>query len=112
MNRSISMRKKQSSKFGAFNPRVLLALILCSIGASLAYAALTIQLVPGTAVLLDQSASTTSGNGGNTSSTSTMTNIFSPPTFVDYKRIGTEPVVKVDRYPYPLDRKRVVWGKR
>src|SRR3954451_627359 len=57
------------------------------------------ELVPETAVLLDQAATGTSGNGGNTSSTSTMTNIFSPPTYVDYKRIGTEPVVKVDRYP-------------
>src|ERR671933_107626 len=60
------------------------------------------ELVPGTAILLNQTASTTSGNGGNTSSTSTMTNIFSPPTFVDYKRIGTEPVVRVDKYPYPV----------
>jgi hypothetical protein len=95
------MKKNKSHESGAFNLRVILAFVLCSIGASLAVAALTIQLVPGTAVLLDQSASTTSGNGGNTSSTSTMTNIFSPPTFVDYKRIGTEPVVTVDRYPYP-----------
>ncbi|MCA1554755.1 MAG: hypothetical protein LC737_10290, partial [Chloroflexi bacterium] len=31
-----------------------------------------------------------------------MTNIFSPPTYVDYKRRGTEPVVTVDRYAYPV----------
>jgi hypothetical protein len=93
------MRTKQFSESGAFNLRAILAFFLFSIGASLAVAALTIELVPGTAVLLSQS-STTSGNGGNTSSTSTMTNIFSPPTFVDYKRIGTEPVVAIDRWPY------------
>jgi hypothetical protein len=85
--------KKNNFKF-----RVLFGSILFVVGATLAVAALTIELVPGTAVLLSQS-STSSGNGGNTSSTSTMTNIFSPPTFVDYKRIGTEPVVAVDRYP-------------
>ncbi len=57
-------------------------------------------LVPGTGVLLDQSSATTSGGTGSTSSTSTMTNIFAPPAYVDYKRAGTEPVVTVDRYPY------------
>src|SRR3982750_1853750 len=106
------MKQRRTPESGASKPRVIMALVLFLIGASLGAASLVYPLVPGTAVLLDQSASTTSGNGGNTSSTSTMTNIFSPPTFVDYKRIGTEPVVKVDRYPYPLDRKRVVWGKR
>src|SRR5436305_2735974 len=56
-------------------------------------------LLPGTGILLDQSGTTSSG-GGATSSTSTMTNIFSPPAYVDYKRTGSEPVVTVDRYPY------------
>src|SRR5436309_11931525 len=53
-------------------------------------------LVPGTAVLLSQ----TSGNGGNTSSTTSSTNIFSPSAYVDYKRFGGEPTVVVDRYPF------------
>src|SRR2546421_9503285 len=60
------------------------------------------ELLPGTAILLNQSAIGSSGNGGNTSSTSSSTSIFSPPTFVDYKRIGTEPVVRVDKYSYPV----------
>lgn len=57
------------------------------------------ELVPGTNVLLSQSDS--SGNGGNTSSTSSRTNIFSPAAYVDYKRFGGEPTVTVDRYPFP-----------
>ncbi|PYL47508.1 MAG: hypothetical protein DMF40_08240, partial [Verrucomicrobia bacterium] len=94
------MQKNTSSRSGAFNPRVFLAFILFSIGASLAVAAvLNVQLVPGTAVLLDQS--TSSGNGGNAKSTSSSTNIFSPAAFVDYKRFGGEPTVVVDRYPFP-----------
>src|SRR5947208_15566868 len=56
-------------------------------------------LLPGTGILLDQSGTTSSG-GGATSSTSTMTNIFAPPAYVDYKRTGTERGVTVDRYPY------------
>src|SRR2546423_605514 len=97
------MKKRSSSESGGGKLRIFIGLILFVIGASLAAASLTIELVPGTAVLLSQSGSSiTSGNGGNTSSTSTMTNIFSPPTFVDYKRIGTEPVVRVDKYPYPV----------
>src|SRR5881392_2371234 len=93
------MRKNRSSDSGAFNPRVFLAFILFSIAASLAVAAvLNVQLVPGTAVLLNQS--TTSGNGGNAKSTSSSTNIFSPAAFVDYKRFGGEPTVVVDRYPF------------
>src|SRR6184192_3414854 len=93
------MQKNTSSRSGAFNPRVFLAFILFSIGASLAVAAvLNIQLVPGTAVLLNQS--TGSGSGGNVKSTSSSTNIFSPAAFVDYKRIGGEPTVVVDRYPF------------
>src|SRR5438132_12165907 len=95
-----SYAKNTSSRSGAFNPRLFLAFILLSIGASLAVAAiLNVQLVPGTAVLLDQS--TSSGNGGNAKSTSSSTNIFSPAAFVDYKRFGGEPSVGVDRYPFP-----------
>src|SRR5947209_7269806 len=56
------------------------------------------ELVPGTAILLDQSSG--SGSGGNSTSTSSSTNIFSPAAFVDYKRFGGEPTVVVDRYPY------------
>jgi hypothetical protein len=89
------MKKNQSREFGAFTPRIILAFILCSIGASLAIAAVLTELVPGTAVLLNQS-----GNGGNSTSTSSSTNIFSPAAFVDYKRFGGEPTVVVDRYPF------------
>src|SRR5213592_5327247 len=93
------MQKNKSPEAGAFSPRLLLAFLLFSIGASLAVAAvLNVQLVPGTAVLLDQS--TSSGNGGNAKSTSSSTNIFSPAAFVDYKRFGGEPTVVVDRYPF------------
>lgn len=78
----------------------LSALLLAPVGSTQQEAT---ELLPGTAVLISQSGSSvTSGNGGNTSSTSTMTNIFSPPAYVDYKRTGTEPVVKVDRYPFPV----------
>src|SRR5919201_3459286 len=56
------------------------------------------ELVPGTAVLLDQSSG--SGSGGNGTSTSSSTNIFSPAAYVDYKRFGGEPTVVVDRYPF------------
>jgi hypothetical protein len=56
------------------------------------------ELVPGTAILLDQS--TGSGSGGNTKTVSSSTNIFAPATFVDYKRFGGEPTVIVDRYPF------------
>jgi hypothetical protein len=94
------MKKKQSFKSRAFNPRVFLAFILCSIGASLAIAAVVTELVPGTAVLLNQSGGG-GGNGGNTSSTTSKTNIFSPSSYVDYKRLGGEPTVIVDRYPFP-----------
>ena len=57
-----------------------------------------IQLLPGTAVLLDQSSG--SGSGGNATSTTSSTNIFSPAAFVDYKRFGGEPTAVVDRYPF------------
>jgi hypothetical protein len=40
------------------------------------------------------------GSGGQTSSTSSATNTFSPATYVDYKRIGGEPTIAVDRYPF------------
>jgi hypothetical protein len=56
------------------------------------------ELVPGTAVLLSQSGS--SGNGGNTSSTTSKTTIFAPSAYVDYKRLGGEPTVVIDRYPF------------
>jgi hypothetical protein len=56
------------------------------------------ELLPGTAILLDQSSG--SGSGGNATSTSNSTNIFSPAAFVDYKRFGGEPTVVVDRYPF------------
>ncbi|TMJ04438.1 MAG: hypothetical protein E6H01_04130, partial [Bacillati bacterium ANGP1] len=56
-----------------------------------------IELIPNTAILLDQSSG--SGSGGNATSTSS-TNIFSPAAFVDYKRFGGEPTVVVDRYPF------------
>src|SRR5439155_24006001 len=94
------MRKNKSPEAGAFSPRLLLAFLLYSIGASLTLAAvLNVQLVPGTAVLLNQS--TSSGSGGNAKSTSSSTNIFSPAAFVDYKRFGGEPTVVIDRYPFP-----------
>src|SRR5204862_396350 len=53
-------------------------------------------LHPGTAVLAENFG--TGGNGVNTSSTTSSTNIFSPSVFVDYKRFGGEPTVTVDRY--------------
>src|SRR5439155_24784299 len=56
------------------------------------------ELVPGTAILLDQSSG--SGSGGNSKSTSSSTNIFSPAAFVDYKRFGGEPTAVVDRYSF------------
>jgi len=58
------------------------------------------QLLPGTAILLDQT--TTSSSSGGTTATSTMTNTFSPPTYADYKRTGTEPTTTVDPNAYPL----------
>src|SRR5947208_7375760 len=88
------MRKPKSSESGAFNLRIFLAFILCSIGASLAVAALTLNVVPGTAVLLSKSGS------GPLSSTSSNTSIFSPAAYVNYKSFGGEPTVTVDRYPF------------
>src|SRR5438876_11689016 len=57
-----------------------------------------IELLPGTAILLDQSSG--GGSGGNATSTTSSTNFFSPAAFVDYKRFGGEPTVVVDRYPF------------
>ncbi len=90
------MRKNTSPESGAFNPRIFIAFIFCSIGASLALAALTLNVVPGTAVLLSTSGS------GPLSSTSSNTSIFSPASYVDYKRFGGEPTTTVDRYPFPV----------
>ena len=56
------------------------------------------ELVPGTAVLLNQVSG--SSGSGSTSSTSSKTNIFSPSTYSDYKRFGAEPTVVVDRYSF------------
>src|ERR671936_2323369 len=72
------------------------AAILAALLPTVAAADVT-ELVPGTAVLLDQSSG--SGSGGNGTSTSSSTNIFSPAAYVDYKRFGGEPTVVVDRYP-------------
>src|SRR3954470_4164678 len=58
-----------------------------------------IELVPDTAVLLSQS-SGGGGNGGNTGSTTSKTSIFAPSAYVDYKRLGGEPTVVIDRYPF------------
>src|SRR2546423_7118102 len=56
------------------------------------------ELVPGTAVLLNQPGG--GGNGGGTSSPTSSTNIFSPSAYVDYKRLRGEPTVVVDRHPF------------
>src|SRR5437868_2800454 len=94
------MKITSSSQSALFNPRLLFAFILCSIGVSLAVASLTITVVPGTAVLLSKIGSGGGGNGGNTSSASSATNIFSPGSYVDYHEIGGEPTTVVDRYPF------------
>jgi hypothetical protein len=60
------------------------------------------ELVDGTGVLLDQSSS--SSGSGSTSSTTSRTNTFTPGTYVDYKRLGNEPTVTVDRYPFASGR--------
>jgi nucleoid-associated protein YgaU len=77
---------------------VLLAIAACLVLGVPAAAGDITELVPGTAVLLDQSSG--SGSGGNVKSTSSATNIFSPVAFVDYKRFGGEPTAVVDRYPF------------
>src|SRR5437763_16409961 len=78
---------------------LLLAVVSSLALVSIAAADDAIQLLQGTAILLDQSSG--SGNGGNSTSTSSSTHIFSPAAFVDYKRFGGEPTVVVDRYPFP-----------
>jgi hypothetical protein len=75
----------------------LLALALF-VGVPIAIAGDVIELIPGTAILADQSSG--SGSGGNIKSTSSSTSIFSPAAFVDYKRFGGEPTAVVDRYPF------------
>ena len=77
---------------------LLLAVVSSLALVSIAAADDAIQLLQGTAILLDQSSG--SGNGGNSTSTSSSTNIFSPAAFVDYKRFGGEPTVVVDRYEF------------
>ena len=80
--------------------RLLLPLFLFAVAVLLVPAASAgdgIQLVPGTAVLLSNP-NGGGGNGGNTSSTTSATTIFSPASYVDYKRAGGEPTVAVDRY--------------
>lgn len=57
-----------------------------------------IELVPGTAILADQSSGT--GSGGTVKTVSSSTSIFAPATYVDYKRFGGEPTVTVDRFPF------------
>jgi hypothetical protein len=61
-----------------------------------------IELVEGTAVLLNVS-SDGGGSGGNAKTTSSSTHIFAPAAFADYKRFGGEPTVTVDRYPFAAD---------
>ena len=77
---------------------LLLAVVSSLALVSIAAADDAIQLLQGTAILLDQSSG--SGNGGNSTSTSSSTHIFSPAAFVDYKRFGGEPTVVVDRYEF------------
>src|SRR5437763_2586584 len=59
-----------------------------------------VELVPDTAVLLAKVSSGGGGNGVNTSSASSATNIFAPASYVDYHEIGGEPTTVVDRYPF------------
>src|SRR3954451_127444 len=57
------------------------------------------ELVPNTAILLNQSGGG-GGNGGETRSTTSRTHIFAPSADRDYKRLGGEPTTVVDRYPF------------
>jgi hypothetical protein len=82
----------------------LVAVAALAVGVSAATAAespleLAEELIEGTAILLNQSTEG-GGSGGNTKTTSSSTYIFSPATYVDYKRFGGEPTVTVDRYPF------------
>ena len=92
------LARLQRSRINRLFAVVSLTTGLALAGGTLASADVTDTLISGTAVLL--SATSSSGNGGNTSSTSSMTNIFSPASYVDYKRAGGEPTVVVDRYPF------------
>jgi len=76
---------------------LLAAVVVAAATATLARADASgpLELVDGTAVLLDQGGG---GNGGNTSSTSNYTNIFTPSAYLDYHRFGGEPSVVVDRF--------------
>src|SRR3989440_6094026 len=84
----------------SFGRRLLLCVVAVSAAIGLPAIARgdVTELIPGTAILLDQSSG--SGSGGNSKSTSNATNIFSPAAFVDYKRFGGEPTAVVDRYPF------------
>src|SRR5919197_3116727 len=66
---------------------------LCLVFACAAAASTTLNLLPGTAVLLSKS------GGGPLSSVSSATNTFAPAVLADYKHFGGEPTVAVDRYP-------------
>src|SRR3954470_10744399 len=95
-----SRRARASRRFGSWCLYALVGTIalLCPMIASGATGD-AFELVPDTAVLLNQSGSG-GGNGGNTSSTTSRTNIFAPSAYVDYKRLGGEPTVVVDRHPF------------
>src|SRR4051812_48340361 len=95
-----SRRARASRRFGSWCLYALVGSIalLCPMIASGATGD-AFELVPDTAVLLNQSGSG-GGNGGNTSSTTSRTNIFAPSAYVDYKRLGGEPTLVVDRYPF------------
>jgi hypothetical protein len=85
----------------------LLALTVFTVPASAGEEKEVIELVEGTAVLLDVNtdggASGGGGSGGNVKTTSSSTHIFAPAAFADYKRFGGEPTVTVDRYPFATD---------
>jgi hypothetical protein len=97
MHRSIRKR--------LFIPLVgVLALTMFTLPASAGEEGEVVELVEGTAVLLDIQANAGSsgggGSGGNEKTVSSATNIFAPAVFVDYKRFGGEPTITVDRYPF------------
>ena len=93
MIRSFARRGNNSLKVLALTATLMLL-------TTLAASADNTELVPGTAVLLNQAGSGNGGNGGNTSSVSTQTNIFAPASYADYKRHSAEPTIVVDRYPF------------
>jgi hypothetical protein len=103
-SRNVTLNKLKSGKKDPLRRRFLmlssLIAVLTLVLAPIAFTDNVItELVPGTAVLLSQSGGG-SGNGGNTSSTTSRTNIFAPSAYVDYKRLGGEPTVVIDRYPF------------